>query len=503
MDSKDGDQEAEKPKPRIKEAQTPDEFWHSGEFSNAPTEPLGPKPAPPAQTPAKKPADGDRAKGSGKPTTPPAPAKAPVTPSPADTTAKPAAPPPQPEKQDPPQKKTADPVNQMNAGADAPEVAQAKQAQAQRGAFKLVQTFPKSPEQTGITLDPRPADGAPAHNQALAPTPPVTTPPPVAPLPPPALPPPVAQWKNLDPEDKTDPVPHELHEHRANLEGAWNMIAGSVRGRLHAHKGNYREDAYAFAAVNGWKIVALCDGAGTAKHARIVARLASEAAAESMRRSLHDYRVLENTAGGIAKETEVHLREFLTKAALDARTIVEREQVHRRCQTRDVNTTLLIMIHAPFKDGGLVGAFQIGDGAIGILTDDDACHVLGVADHGQYSSETRFLTDAGLIATFPDRVKFRFFMRPIRAIAVMCDGVSDDFFPEEKRLHELFIGAPIQELKMKIGDKVEPAWGIMHKERGILRDPQDGKALVDWLRYEKRGSSDDRTLVLLYRSPNP
>jgi hypothetical protein len=39
----------------------------------------------------------------------------------------------------------------------------------------------------------------------------------------------------------------------------------------------------------------------------------------------------------------------------------------------------------------------------------------------------------------------------------------------------------------------------MHKERGILKDPRDGQALLDWMRYEKRGSSDDRTLVLMYR----
>jgi hypothetical protein len=79
----------------------------------------------------------------------------------------------------------------------------------------------------------------------------------------------------------------------------------------------------------------------------------------------------------------------------------------------------------------------------------------------------------------------------------MSDGVSDDFFPETKRLLELFNGNPIQELKTKKG---EPVWGVMHKDKGIVKNPLDGKALLDWLRYEKRGSSDDRTLVLMYRT---
>ena len=79
----------------------------------------------------------------------------------------------------------------------------------------------------------------------------------------------------------------------------------------------------------------------------------------------------------------------------------------------------------------------------------------------------------------------------------MCDGVSDDFFPEDKRLIELFSGNPIKELKTKKG---EPLWGVLHREKGVTRNPEDGKALLEWLQYEKRGSSDDRTLILMYRN---
>ena len=480
MASKEGDQDADRG-PGFKKPKDPEMLV---DWTEAKTEPWDAE-APATAAPKKSgEGPGDRGK---TPPAKPAPTNAPIKPAGPAKGEKPQ-----------PAKKAPEPVTPLNAGAEASEVSQAKQAHAQQRVFQVVQPTGKPPSESppaSITLDPRPVQGVPGEERPPAPTPPPAAAPPT--------PPPVAQWKNLEPEDKTDPVPHELYDFRDDLDGTWNMVAGSIRGRLHAHKGLYREDAYAFAMVNGWKIIVVCDGAGTSKHARVASRLASAAAAESLKKSLSDYRIIENTAGGIANETVVHLREVLTKAALDARTIVEREQVQRRAQTRDVYTTLLIMIHAPFKDGGLVGVFQIGDGAIGVLTDDDSCHVLGIADHGQYSSETRFLTDAGIINSFPDRVKFRLFVRPIRAIAVMCDGVSDDFFPEDKRLIELFVGDPIQELKMKIGDKSEPAWGIMHKERGILHDPRNGKALIDWLRYEKRGSSDDRTLVLLYRSPSP
>jgi hypothetical protein len=175
---------------------------------------------------------------------------------------------------------------------------------------------------------------------------------------------------------------------------------------------------------------------------------------------------------------------------------VKIEADRRQCPLRDLHTTLLLAIHSPFQDNTLVGALQIGDGAIGVYTADDSCSLVGVADHGQYSSETYFLTTPGIEKKLDQRVDLKLFKKRIRCLAVMCDGVSDDFFPESKRLIELFAGNPIQELKTRQG---EPVWGVMHKGRGILKEPREGRALVDWLTYEKRGSSDDRTLVLMYR----
>ena len=76
----------------------------------------------------------------------------------------------------------------------------------------------------------------------------------------------------------------------------------------------------------------------------------------------------------------------------------------------------------------------------------------------------------------------------------MCDGVSDDFFPEDKRLIDLFVGDPIRDLKTKDGG---PLKGVMHE---VVKNPQSGKALLDWLQYELKASSDDRTLLLMYRN---
>jgi hypothetical protein len=146
----------------------------------------------------------------------------------------------------------------------------------------------------------------------------------------------------------------------------------------------------------------------------------------------------------------------------------------------------------PLEQDELVGSIQIGDGAVGILDDDGACTLLGVPDHGEYSSETRFLTTPNIEREFERRVLFSI-KRRIRCVGVMCDGVSDDFFPEEKRLVELFLGNPIEGMKTKDGG---PVLGVMHH---VVKEPRGGESLLDWLRYEKKASSDDRTLVLMYR----
>ncbi|MCA9067361.1 MAG: hypothetical protein KDA84_00460, partial [Planctomycetaceae bacterium] len=83
--------------------------------------------------------------------------------------------------------------------------------------------------------------------------------------------------------------------------------------------------------------------------------------------------------------------------------------------------------------------------------------------------------------------------KDIRCLAAMSDGVSDDFFPEQTKLVELFNGDPIEGLASASG---EPVRGVLHS---VLNENKPQEALQSWLKYERRGSSDDRTLVLMHR----
>jgi len=306
---------------------------------------------------------------------------------------------------------------------------------------------------------------------------------------------PLAEWTVREPTDRSDPVPHEECA-CAPLHGPWRLLAASVRGKYHAHAGLWRDDAFAWGSAGPWTIVAVADGAGSAPLSRVASAVACAEGVRALQEKLPDL-----PAHGESAES---LRTALTTAMLRAREAVRSEADKRRRPERDFHTTCLLLVHASGAGGDVIGALQVGDGAIGLYHDDGTCQVLGQADHGAYASETRFLTTPRIDEELERRTTVVVRLWPLsssdeprerrlRAIAVMTDGVADDFFPETTRLADLFDVKAIAELTAAQG---EPLAGVL---REAARDARDGRALVEWLRYEKRGSSDDRTLVLLHR----
>jgi hypothetical protein len=305
--------------------------------------------------------------------------------------------------------------------------------------------------------------------------------------PPPATP----VWKVLEPQDPTDGVPHQHHVLAYPRRG-WTLLGASVRGRLHAHQGLWRDDSFAWAAANDWICLAVADGAGSAPLSRIGSRLAVEEGVKSLASSLAGWQPHPGDDGNPSQEDLRRLRAILADAARRGQAAILAEAEKRGRTDRDFYTTCLLLAHIPFGGADLIGALQVGDGVIGLYSGPGACRVLGEADHGAYGSETRFLTTPGIEEELQQRTVFAL-AHGLKALALMTDGVSDDFFPEAERLVELFDGDPIAGLQNSQGN---PVRGLLHE---VVPQPREGQALVDWLHYEKRGSSDDRTLLLLVR----
>jgi hypothetical protein len=302
-----------------------------------------------------------------------------------------------------------------------------------------------------------------------------------------------AVWLEKEPTDSADPVPHREWR-REPRNDRWTLLGASVRGKLHAHQAMWRDDSFGWDRTDDWTCLAVADGAGSAPLSRIGSRIVCRVALDTLKKLIAGWRP---TPGddGVPRQDDLHeLRSLLVAAARRAHQTVLGEADARGRPVREFHTTLLLVVHVPVGDRDLVGSLQIGDGAVGLSTEPGACTVLGVADRGAYSSETRFLTTPYSDEELAKRTVFAA-PQGLRAVALMTDGVADDFFPEAKRLVEVFDGDPIADLCAADG---EPLRGLFH---GVVADPREGAALADWLRYEKRGSSDDRTLVLFHREP--
>jgi hypothetical protein len=299
------------------------------------------------------------------------------------------------------------------------------------------------------------------------------------------------EWEENEPEDRSDEVPHEYLRERSLSDG-WRIAGASIRGKLHAHRGFWREDHFDFDVSDGWTVIVVSDGAGSAPLSRLGARLACEASLSHVARGLTKFELKSRSREELELHELPHLQNLLIAANEAALEAIRCEASDREREPEELAATLLVVVHRIWRGEHVVGAIQVGDGSIALLEWNGDLTILGEPDHGEQSGETRFLTTQGVEEDFGRRVKFTFRNR-LRCIAAMSDGVSDDFFPEEKRLSELLLGNDLSGMTSR--DK-QPVHGVL--ETLVAEEHRKDKLLVEWLRYNKRGSSDDRTLVLFW-----
>ncbi|MGZ8538433.1 MAG: protein phosphatase 2C domain-containing protein, partial [Flavisolibacter sp.] len=92
---------------------------------------------------------------------------------------------------------------------------------------------------------------------------------------------PKSLWKTKD-SDQNDPYWKEDNVAEFVKLGDRHIVVASKRGRSHANVGSFRDDDYAFKHYdqNGWNIVVVADGAGSAKFSRKGSEIACKAVVE-------------------------------------------------------------------------------------------------------------------------------------------------------------------------------------------------------------------------------
>lgn len=256
-------------------------------------------------------------------------------------------------------------------------------------------------------------------------------------------------------------------EKRCDARAGRRIVAASRIGKSHEAAGTFREDA--FSVLNrldeGWFAVAVADGLGSCALSRTGAALATSAATTYLARYPVPYMKLD-------PESVVRL------AAARARRVIEIRAQETGRPVREYSCTLLLVVGVAQEKGWCVATFQAGDGLIAEAGWEGRIQELGAADAFAYSGEVHPLTGSEVARTWRTRSHVHTFARPPGAILVMSDGVADDLIP-------ISANGPI----------------LMGEIAKALAQPAPEDALLDLLAYEKKGSFDDRTLVVVPLSP--
>jgi hypothetical protein len=161
-------------------------------------------------------------------------------------------------------------------------------------------------------------------------------------------------WKTLD-SDKTDPWWKEDDITTFAPLGPLHLLVSSKRGRSHANVGSFREDDFAFTELeNGWNIVVVADGAGSAKASRKGSSIACNAVVDYFKDqattdSMKEFDLLipqfKNNTG---EETAVKINRLvynnLGKAVFQVHKKLEEFGVTNKLPLKDLNSTLVFTL---------------------------------------------------------------------------------------------------------------------------------------------------------------
>lgn len=261
----------------------------------------------------------------------------------------------------------------------------------------------------------------------------------------------------------------------------WRLIGASRRGRLHAHRGEHREDAVACRTWPAGWCLAVADGAGSSAWSRIGSTLATT--------------VLADVVGNAT--TAASLRDRLQHALSTVMSAMRELADQVGEPGKALRTTLLaVVVHE-----GQLATLQIGDGAIMLRTAGGDIHLPYAPAVGEYSGEvSHFLPDDGALDVGVASIQLHDASK--YDVAVLCtDGVEDPWYPLARygdALMAEWAGRPLGDRPLPEGYIAAEAPVVMHGDRSAA---DASNALVAWLTFEKRGENDDRTAAIAWRRP--
>ncbi len=287
-----------------------------------------------------------------------------------------------------------------------------------------------------------------------------------------------------------------------------DIVAASQRGRSHAQEGNPRDDDFRLFHCDDsdWYVIAVADGAGSAKYSRKGSQLACETVVDHCSRLLSgnpglEAAIREYEADRDDAEKRTRLTRFVIdiiyNGAVKAHDAIKKLALaNDDMKLKDFATTLMFAVCKKFEFGWFIASFWVGDGAICLFDEKNrTAKILGTPDEGEFSGQTRFLTmpeifhDKDVVAK-----RLRMSIVPdFTALMLMTDGISDPMFETDRNLNDY---ARWEEFwrKLKEGFPADGIGGVDLSDD----NPAAKDQLLGWLDFWSPGNHDDRTIAILY-----
>lgn len=277
-----------------------------------------------------------------------------------------------------------------------------------------------------------------------------------------------------------------------------DIVAASQRGRSHAHEGTPRDDDFSILHQQneGWYIMTVADGAGSAKYSRHGSFIACQTVSDICNTQFAKYnkevdqliKDFEKDSSDVKrKKLGDALYNIIGSAVFKAYKNIEKEAEEKENQIKDYATTLLVTVSKKFKFGWFVAAFWVGDGGIGIYNKDTQyLKIMGEPDGGEFAGQTRFLTMSEIMQPTEIYKRLRFeIVEDFTALILMSDGITDPKFETDSNLNRI--------------EKWNKLWEDITSTVDLTDDNVDSaQQLLQWLDFWSQGNHDDRTIAILY-----
>ena len=313
---------------------------------------------------------------------------------------------------------------------------------------------------------------------------------------------------NPDPKDLWQNIPLDKEARFYKTEEATlktsfldkKLVVASKRGRSHAHQGGARDDDfYTLPLPNDWQVIAVADGAGSAKFARKGSEIATHFICDSCNDSDFLNTIDQEVVAYFATAEDLtHKSNIVNAIYRKLRELFRHLEDFANAEEialKDLHTTLIFALAKKYDFGYVLLTFGVGDCPICILNEAQTeVQLLNLLDIGEFGGGTRFITMPEIYsndAEIPVGKRFGIHcFNDFSKLFLMTDGIYDPKFVVENNLTKIERWNDfLADLNGENDD---------HCQVDFQNDNQIDQQLLQWLDFWSKGNSDDRTLAIIY-----